>query len=57
MSGCRQAVKGMFAAAHLFHNIFNEIAEQYHPFAEYEGGFILRYRGSNREQHMLLDSD
>lgn len=53
----------MSAAAHVLHNIFNEIVEEYHPFAEYEGfaevegGFILRYRGPNGEQHMLLDSD
>jgi len=53
----------MPASEIVMHQIFSQIVEQYHPFAEYlgyqdgEDGFLILYQGPNGRQTMLVDTE
>ena len=52
----------MSASETVMHQIFSEIVERYHPFADYVGyqegedGFLIHYQGPNGRQAMIVDT-
>lgn len=53
----------MSASETVLHQMFAQIVEHYHPFAEYlgyqegEDGFIIHYEGPNGQQGMVVDTE
>jgi len=53
----------MSASETVMHQMFSQIVEHYHPFAEYlgyqegEDGFVIYYQGSNGQQGMVVDTE